>query len=78
LVAGFRAILDNPMQVAPLDVGVFVLDGKVELKDFIAQVTPYRMVYVRQKSPKEVIGMGRLPGSVWEFELKEDGLNEES
>jgi len=54
-----------------LDVGVFVLDGEVKLKDFIADTTPYQMSRVRQKYPEESIGMGRLPGFVWEFKLKE-------
>jgi hypothetical protein len=54
-----------------LDVEVFVLDGEVELEDFIADTTPYQMSRVRQKYPEESIGMGRLPGFVWEFQLKE-------
>jgi hypothetical protein len=55
-----------------LEVGIFVKEGEVELEDFIAEMTPYRMAYVCQKAFQESIGAGRLPGSVWEFELKED------
>ena len=72
---GFCNLIETSIKIPAevgkyLDVGVFVLDGEVELEDFIADTTPYRMSYVEPKYT-ESAGWGRLPGHVWNFELKE-------